>query len=137
MPLNMKRLIVCLDGTWNTPDHPGKITNVVKIMRAIRPHDDNGIEQIVYYDKGVGTANLVDKITGGMLGRGLDDNIKDGYRFQTVGMTTNLAFDKSYLADMHHLNPDPFGCQRRRENAQKRRLGNARSEEHTSELQSH
>ena len=42
---------------------------------------DNGIEQIVYYDKGVGTANLVDKITGGMFGRGLDDNFKDGYRF--------------------------------------------------------
>ena len=77
----MKRLIICLDGTWNTPDQPGKITNVVKIMRAIRPHDDHGIEQIVYYDKGVGTANFNDMITGGMLGRGLDDNIKDGYRF--------------------------------------------------------
>ena len=31
-------------------------------MRAGRPHDDHGIEQIVYYDKGGGTANLVDRI---------------------------------------------------------------------------
>ena len=31
----MKRLVVCLDGTWNTPDDKMNATNVVKIMRAI------------------------------------------------------------------------------------------------------
>ena len=30
-----KRLVVCLDGTWNTPDSGNQPTNVVKIMRAL------------------------------------------------------------------------------------------------------
>lgn len=77
----MKRLIVCLDGTWNTPDHPGKVTNVVRIMRALRPHGDQGVPQVVFYDKGVGTGGPIDKLQGGAFGRGLDDNLKDGYRF--------------------------------------------------------
>ncbi len=77
----MKRLIVCLDGTWNKPDQEDKITNVVKIMRALKPHDENGMAQIVFYDKGVGTGGPIDRLRGGALGRGLEDNIKDGYRF--------------------------------------------------------
>ena len=77
----MKRLIVCLDGTWNKPDQEDKITNVVKIMRALKPHDENGVAQIAFYDKGVGTGGPIDKLRGGAFGRGLEDNIKDGYRF--------------------------------------------------------
>ncbi len=77
----MKRIVVCLDGTWNRADHPTKVTNVVKIMRAIRPVDDAGIVQVVFYDKGVGTGGPVDRVVGGAFGRGLEDNIKDGYRF--------------------------------------------------------
>jgi len=77
----MKRLIVCLDGTWNKPDQEEEITNVVKIMRALKPGDDNGVAQIAFYDMGVGTGGPIDRIRGGALGRGLEDNIKDGYRF--------------------------------------------------------
>jgi len=72
---------VCLDGTWNTADHESKITNVVRLMRALRPRDDAGIEQVVFYDKGVGTGGPIDRIRGGAFGRGLLDNLKDGYRF--------------------------------------------------------
>ena len=75
-----KNIVVCCDGTWNEPDeHP---TNVVKLMRALRPtHPDSGRSQIVYYDEGVGTHWGLDKVLGGALGIGLSENIKQAYRF--------------------------------------------------------
>ena len=76
-----KRLVVCLDGTWNTPDDKLNPTNVVKIMRAIRHTSDDGTKQITFYDKGVGTGGPIDRIRGGTFGRGLGDNVRDGYRF--------------------------------------------------------
>lgn len=76
-----KRLIVCLDGTWNTPDEGDNPTNVVKIMRAIRPTGNDEVHQIVFYDKGVGTGGPIDTIRGGVFGKGVDDNVQDGYRF--------------------------------------------------------
>jgi uncharacterized protein (DUF2235 family) len=41
-----KRLVVCTDGTWNdlTKGHP---TNVLKVARAVKRHDPEGIPQIV------------------------------------------------------------------------------------------
>lgn len=75
------RLVVCFDGTWNTPDNGANPTNVVKILRAIRTGDDHGTRQIVFYDKGVGTGGFTDRIAGGASGAGLTDNMVDGYRF--------------------------------------------------------
>ena len=77
----MKRLIVCLDGTWNRPDDKPNATNVVKIMRAIRHESDDGTKQITFYDKGVGTGGPIDRLKGGAFGNGLDENVRDGYRF--------------------------------------------------------
>lgn len=83
----MRRLIVCCDGTWNHPDQKGrndgprKPSNIVKIARSINPIDSDGVSQIVFYDKGVGTGNTWDKISGGIKGKGLDENIIDAYRF--------------------------------------------------------
>jgi len=77
----MRRFVVCYDGTWNTPDKGAKATNVVKMVRAVRNCDDAGISQIVFYDKGVGTAGGTDAIAGGGFGRGLTANVMDGYRF--------------------------------------------------------
>ncbi len=76
-----KRLIICFDGTWRTPDNGPNPTNVVKIMRAIRTADDKGVPQITFYETGVGTGGPLDKLIGGALGRGLVRNIQDGYRF--------------------------------------------------------
>ena len=76
-----KRLIICCDGTWNWPDQKGNPTNVVKMVRAIRPADDLGVPQIVFYDTGVGTGNLLDRIAGGLFGVGLADNVKQTYGF--------------------------------------------------------
>lgn len=80
-----KRLIVCSDGTWNTPDQKTNEgycpTNVIKFARALKPSASDGIPQVVFYDKGVGTGNWLDRILGGATGRGLLKNVEDAYRF--------------------------------------------------------
>lgn len=76
----MKRLIVCCDGTWNDLEMPYP-TNVVKIATVIRPTDNNDVQQILYYDEGVGTGTGLDKINGGAFGKGIDKNIQDAYLF--------------------------------------------------------
>ena len=103
----MKRLIICADGTWDTPDiidtdkksaeqersqssTPGpeqeilynkpirEPTNVVKMARAIKPTAKDNTPQVVYYDTGVGTGvGFYDKFIGGGLGVGLCNNIRD------------------------------------------------------------
>jgi uncharacterized protein (DUF2235 family) len=79
-----KRLVLCFDGTWNTPDHvdDGVIqpTNVFKMYSAVEPRDATGIEQRKFYGTGVGTG-WFDRIRGGAFGWGLSEKIKDGYRF--------------------------------------------------------
>jgi uncharacterized protein (DUF2235 family) len=77
-----KRLVVCLDGTWNSPDQGENPTNVVKIMEAVRPTDAAGMRQVTFYDAGVGAdAGRIDRIADGFTGRGLEQNVRDGYRF--------------------------------------------------------
>ena len=75
----MQRLIVCCDGTWKTADHESP-TNIVKLRRAIRPSDDRGVAQVVFYDEGVGTGDILDRIKGAF-GAGLSRNVRDGYSF--------------------------------------------------------
>lgn len=74
-----RRLVVCCDGTWNKPDQRYP-TNVIKAARAILPVADR-TDQIVYYDQGVGTGNLLDRVSGGAFGSGLEQNIREAYRF--------------------------------------------------------
>lgn len=66
-----KRLIVCCDGTWQASNHATHEipSNVAKIARAIAKtyvNEQNlSCPQIVYYDAGVATADLLDsKISG-------------------------------------------------------------------------
>lgn len=82
----MKRLIVCCDGTWNTPDQEQAgvpiPTNVVRIYNALKKVGDNGIEQRKYYHPGVGSeGNWWEKLAGGSGGVGLDKNILSAYKW--------------------------------------------------------
>lgn len=82
----MKRLILCCDGTWNSADqaHDGVPcpTNVVKLgFRVAKRCKADNVPQIVHYDEGVGTGNSLDRLSGGALGRGLEENIHEAYRF--------------------------------------------------------
>lgn len=78
--MTKRRLILCLDGTWNSNDKSDKITNVVKLLRSIPGVAADGTSQILYYGRGVGTSRG-EKLAGGFSGFGLDEKIIDAYRF--------------------------------------------------------
>jgi hypothetical protein len=78
-----RRLIVCCDGTWNSPLQ-ARETNVVQLLRAIKPVGCAGgrpVTQIAYYHLGVGTGNFVDRWLGGLAGLGLSGTVKACYGF--------------------------------------------------------
>jgi uncharacterized protein (DUF2235 family) len=83
--MDMKRLVICCDGTWNRADQVEKdgrpcVSNVIKIAVRVAKRD-GATPQIVYYDQGVGTGNFFDRVDGGITGAGLEENIHDAYRF--------------------------------------------------------
>jgi uncharacterized protein (DUF2235 family) len=79
-----KRLIVCCDGTWNRPDQRNDgvaaPTNVSKLALAVARADEDGTEQVLHYEPGVGTRRF-ERIRGGAFGLGLSRNVRDCYRF--------------------------------------------------------
>lgn len=79
-----KRLVVCCDGTWNTPDSKigtvPRTTNVTKLALSIASTDAEGMRQCTYYHPGVGTSRW-DHIRGGAFGAGLSANVLDAYEF--------------------------------------------------------
>ena len=82
----MKRLVLCFDGTWNTPDQRDRggvptASNVTKFAMTVRPADAEGTAQRVYYHTGLGTGRGLDRILGGAFGFGISRNIKDGFGF--------------------------------------------------------
>jgi uncharacterized protein (DUF2235 family) len=74
-----KRLVLCCDGTWNSPDQKSP-TNVTKVALAVAPTDASGREQRTFYHRGVGT-NRWERLRGGAFGFGLSRNVRDAYRF--------------------------------------------------------
>src|SRR5215468_7312180 len=72
---NIKRLVLCFDGTWNTPEDQ---TNVSRLYAAIADVYGGCQGQLKFYDTGVGTITG-SRLTGGALGWGLDENILQGY----------------------------------------------------------
>jgi uncharacterized protein (DUF2235 family) len=86
-----RRLVVCLDGTWNEPEkrrikdpwveEVEVPTNVLKLARGIVPVDSRGVSQLIYYDSGVGTFSSIDRLVGGGFGIGLSDKIQRAYHF--------------------------------------------------------
>lgn len=99
--LPMRRLVFCLDGTWNNAER-GKVvegdrkrfkpTNVLKTCRAVVPVAPDGTSQIAYYHEGVGAfigepsrlfrlQKLTDRIFGGAYGGGFEGGVKSAYRF--------------------------------------------------------
>lgn len=100
-----RRLVLCLDGTWNSAydkqkrteaedDHILlKPTNTLKMCRAVLPIDpETHRQQITYYDLGVGaladypgTSNrflyFMDRVLGGAWGAGFEGNVEDALHF--------------------------------------------------------
>ena len=76
----MKRIVICSDGTWQTPNQDNA-THVLEMARAVLPTAPDGTTQVVFYDWGVGTENWLNRLVGGISGKGIDKNIRDCYRF--------------------------------------------------------
>lgn len=76
-----KNIVLCADGTWNTPHGPSACvtdTNVRKLYMALL----NNSGQLKYYDSGVGTDGTpIDHLTGGAMGQGLFQKVQDCYAF--------------------------------------------------------
>ena len=84
----MKRLIVCCDGTWKDSQsdlNDGKLpipTNVTRISQAIKSLDSDGIQQVVFYQAGIGSqGGILNRLIGGATAQGLSENIRSGYSF--------------------------------------------------------
>jgi uncharacterized protein (DUF2235 family) len=76
-----KKIILCADGTWNTPHGPAaqpNDTNVRKLYELVLEDPS----QLKYYDSGVGTDGTpFEHFFGGSMGAGLFQKIQDGYEF--------------------------------------------------------
>ena len=72
-----KRVAVFLDGTWNTVNDN---TNVWRLKSLLAGAGTDGLRQIPYYHKGVGTT-FGSRLRGGMFGYGLNDEIIRAYEW--------------------------------------------------------
>lgn len=92
-------LVICADGTWNTPDMiengvPAP-TNVFKFYNCVSRILAGGEKQERYYHQGVGTeGSTVKRMFEGGTGTGLGKNIKSAYRW--LAATYNPG-DKVFL----------------------------------------
>ena len=67
------------------PSATGKLanpSNVTRICRALLPRSKEGIQQLVYYQGGLGSdSNVYSFVVGGYLGSGIDEAIRTAYAF--------------------------------------------------------
>ena len=78
-----KRLVVCLDGTWNAADSDRAETNVARFARAVRANSGaDGVPQLCLYLRGVGTSGSpLERLVAGATGAGTEDIIRSAYMF--------------------------------------------------------
>jgi uncharacterized protein (DUF2235 family) len=76
-----KNIVLCCDGTWNTPDQQhgtaATPTNVAKLALGVV---SDQVGQVMFYEPGVG-ASPDERVLGGAFGLGLSHNIRNAYRF--------------------------------------------------------
>ncbi|KAJ5050580.1 uncharacterized protein L3040_002457 [Drepanopeziza brunnea f. sp. 'multigermtubi'] len=90
-PVGRKFIVAC-DGTWQNSDmgvdtspfSPPSAqipTNVTRIIRALNHRDSDGVTQVAFYQRGVGTDNLQDMVVGGLTGNDIGNHIREAYAF--------------------------------------------------------
>ena len=62
--MRKKRLILCFDGTWNTLRDTSALTNVVRLANLVTVSTADGVDQISYYNSGVGGGGPIDRYLG-------------------------------------------------------------------------
>lgn len=92
----MKRLVLCFDGTWQSVDAPDSVTNVVRVAQAINGESTKDhVQQVLYYQAGVGSDGGIDRILGGVFGVGLRNNVKRALAF--LSLNWNEDGDEIYI----------------------------------------
>jgi uncharacterized protein (DUF2235 family) len=76
--MSKKRLVVCLDGTWNNSDDSTNVLQHFALALKGLPEGEGSIRQKKHYIEGVGTG-VLDGITGGAFGFGLEENVRKAY----------------------------------------------------------
>lgn len=85
-----RRFALLFDGTWN--NHRTR-TNVIRLRESIRTSGAADPLQPCFYDEGVGT-RWYNRLSGGAFGRGLSQNIQEGYAWLS---RRHAAGDAIYL----------------------------------------
>ncbi|WP_263382492.1 DUF2235 domain-containing protein [Granulicella arctica] len=76
-----KKIILCADGTWNTPHGPLAVPNDTNVRKLYLMLNEDA-SQLKYYDSGVGTdGSAFEHFFGGTMGEGLFEKVQDGYAF--------------------------------------------------------
>ncbi|CAD6896261.1 unnamed protein product [Tilletia controversa] len=93
MSTQRKKIVLALDGTWYSRSEAvikgvriatgiEYHSNIALMAQALKPHDQDGVPQVVYYQPGVGTTvGLVANVIAGATGNGLLDNMIAAYGF--------------------------------------------------------
>lgn len=99
----MKRIIVACDGTGHSAsrDAWSAATNVNRICHALLNSTTAPVQQIVFYQSGIGTQDLIpgtsfDTIYQAALGVGIEEHVTDAYTFV---MNNYLPGDRHYPGD--------------------------------------
>ena len=67
---------------WNREGTLAVASNVTRICRALLPKSDDGVQQIVYYQGGLGSQDSFwSYLFGGFLGAGISENVREAYAF--------------------------------------------------------
>ena len=57
-------------------------SNVTRLTQAIKPLSSDGIQQVIYYQAGIGsTGSFLNRVIGGATAQGLSENIRNAYAF--------------------------------------------------------
>jgi len=97
----IRRLAVCLDGTWNNRDDSTNVLHHFALTSECydKRVDQDRVTQLKLYLEGVGTGPL-DSITGGGFGFGLETNVRAAYNWLIQNYQDETAFtpaDEIYI----------------------------------------
>lgn len=83
----MKNIAIFLDGTWNATDDYTNVYNLYLLSQGLdidffRPKDQlhKSVDQLRYYDRGVGTTLSSPSLLGGAIGLGLKRNVAQAWQ---------------------------------------------------------
>lgn len=117
----MKRIVCCLDGTWNNRDDDDDVpdTNVARLWRLVLPADAAGTRQVAGYVPGIASGRTeTARFLKGAIGYGLETQIAlahdwlartyaPGDELHLVGFSRGAYAARSLASFLHHFGLGP------------------------------